>query len=72
MAKKKFKDLSTGQKRGLGVLTGLQFLLAGAALRDIRRRPATLIRGSRTLWMLACGINFAGPIAYFLFGRRTA
>lgn len=72
MAKKKFRDLSTGQKRGLGVLTGVQFLLAGAALRDIRRRPAGLIRGTKLAWSLACGINFAGPIAYFLFGRRSA
>lgn len=72
MAKKKFKDLSTGHKRGLGALAGVQFLLAAAALRDIRQRSASQIRGSRPLWMLACGINFAGPIAYFLFGRRTA
>lgn len=72
MAKKKLKDLSSGQKKGLGVLTGLQFLLAGAALRDIWRRPADTVNGSRGLWTLACGINFAGPIAYFLFGRRKA
>ncbi|KAD4059688.1 hypothetical protein [Arthrobacter yangruifuii] len=72
MAKKKFKDLSSGQKKGVGVLAGLQFLLAGAALRDLRRRPKDLIRGSRGWWMAACGINFAGPLAYFLFGRRSA
>ena len=72
MAKKKLKDLTSGQKKGLGALTGVQFLLAGAALRDLRRRPKNLIRGSRGWWMAACGINFAGPIAYFLFGRRSA
>ncbi|MCC3278738.1 PLD nuclease N-terminal domain-containing protein [Arthrobacter sp. zg-Y40] len=72
MAKKKLKDLTSGQKKGLSVLTGVQILLAAAALWDIRRRPADLIRGSRSLWTLACGINFAGPAAYFLFGRRKA
>lgn len=72
MAKKKLKDLSSGQKKGLGVLTGVQLLLAAVALRDIRHRPAEQIRGSRGLWTLACGVNFAGPAAYFLFGRRKA
>ncbi|MCQ1948477.1 hypothetical protein NNX28_00855 [Arthrobacter sp. zg-Y859] len=72
MAKKKLKDLSSGQKKGLGALTGVQFLLAGAALRDLKKRPKDQIRGSRGWWMAACGINFAGPIAYFLFGRRSA
>ncbi|MCC9174089.1 PLDc N-terminal domain-containing protein [Arthrobacter sp. zg-Y179] len=72
MAKKKLKDLSSGQKKGLGALTGLQFLLAGAALRDLKKRSKDQIRGSRGWWMAACGINFAGPIAYFLFGRRSA
>lgn len=72
MAKKKLQDLSSGQKKGLGVLTGVQFLLAAAALRDLRKRPKDLIRGSRGWWTAACGINFAGPLAYFLFGRRSA
>ncbi|MCQ1951803.1 hypothetical protein [Arthrobacter sp. zg-Y238] len=72
MAKKKLKDLSSGQKKGLGALTGVQFLLAGAALRDLKKRPKDQIRGSRGWWMAACGINFAGPIAYFLIGRRSA
>ena len=72
MAKKKLKDFSSGQKKGLGVLAGVQFLLAGAALRDIWRRPKDTIHGSKALWSLACGINYAGPIAYFLFGRRKA
>jgi hypothetical protein len=52
------------------VLATVQLGLLIAAERDIQRRPAALIRGSRTRWRLLCLINFVGPLAYFMFGRR--
>ncbi|MBT1001427.1 PLDc N-terminal domain-containing protein [Paenarthrobacter sp. DKR-5] len=68
--RKSWKDLS-GQQRRTVVLAGtLQLSLLVAALRDIARRPAEQIRGPKPAWAAACFVNFAGPIAYFLFGRR--
>ena len=72
MAKKSLKDMSGREKKGIGVLAAIQFLLAGAALLDIWRRPKNTVRGNRALRSAACGINFFGPVAYFLFGRRAA
>ncbi|MBD7994906.1 PLDc_N domain-containing protein [Arthrobacter sp. Sa2CUA1] len=70
--KKTFKDLTAEQKKGLGILSAVQFLLAGAALVDIWRRPRTEIRGSRAAWSAACAVNFVGPLSYFVFGRRRS
>ena len=46
-----------------------QLTLLVAALRDIRRRPADQIRGSKRLWTMISFVNWVGPIAYFKFGR---
>lgn len=68
--KKSFQDLTSDQKKGLGILSSIQFLLAGAALVDIWRRPSSEINGPKAAWSAACAVNFIGPIAYFVFGRR--
>ena len=43
-----------------------------AALNDLHRRPASQIRGPKPLWAAISFVNYlgAGPIAYFLLGRR--
>ena len=70
MAKKEWKDLSTGQKRGIVLSGTVQFALLTAALVDIYRRPKNGIRGSKILWTLASFVNFIGPVSYFVFGRK--
>jgi hypothetical protein len=61
-----------------------RWLLAGSAaaetglkvavLLDLRRRPASQIRGPKWLWAGSMVVNSAGliPISYFVFGRRSA
>lgn len=51
------------------ILGMVQLALLISALRDIRRRPADQIRGSKRLWTMVSLINWVGPIAYFKFGR---
>jgi len=52
------------------IILGIAHLtLLVAALRDIRRRPADQIRGSKRLWTMISFVNWVGPIAYFMFGR---
>lgn len=70
MAKKEWKDLSAGQKRGILLSGTVQVVLLVAALADIYRRPEAEVRGNKLLWTLASFVNFVGPISYFLFGRR--
>lgn len=71
-SKKSLNDLTSGQKKGLGILSSIQFLLAGVALVDIWRRPGSEIRGPKAAWTAACAVNFVGPISYFVFGRRRS
>jgi hypothetical protein len=61
-----------------------RWLLAGSAaaeatlkvavLVDLRRRPASQVRGPKWLWASSMIVNSAGliPISYFVFGRRSA
>ena len=69
-AKKKWSDYSK-RSRALIVAVGVvEVGLLVAALIDIRRRPADQIEGSKRMWTGLVFIDIAGPIAYFVFGRR--
>ena len=70
MRPKQWKDLRDTQKRSIVLLGALQFALLITALIDIRRRPADAINGSKRLWTIIVFVNFVGPIAYFMFGRK--
>ena len=67
----KLSELPPRRQAGIAVAAAVQLGLLIAAERDIQRRPATLIRGSKTRWRLLCLINFLGPLSYFTLGRRT-
>jgi hypothetical protein len=69
---KRWRDLTSMQKRGITILGIIQVSLLGAALWDIRRRPAEQIRGSKWLWTMVAFINYVGPLAYFIVGRKRA
>ena len=74
MARRRWSDLSPRQRGLLVTGAAIEAMLKIAALRDLRRRPAAEIRGSKKVWGLALALaNSAGavPIAYFRFGRRT-
>lgn len=68
--KKQWKDLSTMTRMRIIVMGIVQIALLVAALWDIRRRPAEAINGSKKMWVGLAFVNFVGPIAYFLFGRK--
>ena len=68
--KKRWDDLTVTQRIGVVLLGTLQLVLLAAALWDIRRRSTDEIAGSKALWTAAVFVNFIGPIAYFLVGRK--
>ena len=70
MAKKRWRDLTGARKRAIVLSSAVQVALLGAALVDIYRRPKEEIRGNKWMWTAASFVNFAGPISYFMFGRR--
>jgi len=68
--KKRWSDLSRGQQAATVVSSVIQFGLLAAALWDIHHRPDDQVNGSKGAWTAAAFVNFIGPIAYFVFGRK--
>lgn len=67
-------NLSPRTRRLLTVAAVAEAGLKAAALIDMRRRPASQIRGPKQAWAWAMIVNSAGliPISYFVFGVRRA
>jgi hypothetical protein len=70
MRKRNWSDLNPRERVAVVALVVAQFALLAAAWADLRRRPAARVRGPKALWALISLVNFAGPIAYFVAGRR--
>ena len=72
-ARRQWSDLSERNRRLLTITAVAEGILKLAALIDIKRRPASQIRGPKWLWAtVVTVISSAGvvPISYFVFGRR--
>ena len=72
MAKRRWRDLSRGQRTAVIALGTVQIGLAAVAWTDLARRPTDAVRGRKPWWAVVIGVNFIGPLAYFRFGRRGA
>jgi hypothetical protein len=68
---RKWSELTEAQRRTFVTMGVVQVLLAAAAWADLALRPREFVRGRKVWWALAILINFAGPLAYFRWGRRT-
>ncbi|HXJ62543.1 MAG TPA: hypothetical protein VNN79_02210 [Actinomycetota bacterium] len=72
--KRRWSDLSQGQRRVLVGVAVVEGVLKIAALIDMKNRPASEIRGPKWLWATSVAvIGSAGvlPVSYFLVGRRA-
>ncbi|HUZ38367.1 MAG TPA: hypothetical protein VMV17_18745 [Streptosporangiaceae bacterium] len=72
-ATKKWSDLSERSRRLLIAAAVAEGTLRLAVLVDIKRRPASQIRGRKWVWAsLVSVVSSAGilPVSYFVFGRR--
>jgi hypothetical protein len=70
---RRWSDLSDRSRMLLIAAASAEAILKAAVIIDIRRRPASQIRGSKRIWIAAAVlVNSAGigPISYFAFGRR--
>ena len=73
MAAKQWSDLDERTRKLLISMAVAEGILKLAALIDIKRRPASQIRGRKWMWAsVVTVVSSAGviPISYFLFGRR--
>jgi hypothetical protein len=70
---RRWGDLSERSRKVIIATAIGEAVLKTAVLIDIRRRPASQIRGSKRMWIVgAVLVNSAGvgPLSYFAFGRR--
>jgi hypothetical protein len=68
-----WSDLSQRTRRLLITAAVAEGILKAAALIDLKRRPASQLRGPKWLWAAVVAVvSSAGvvPISYFVFGRR--
>ena len=70
MARKKWTELTSGQKAAVVLLGSLQLSLAATAWSDLARRPARQVSGRKGVWAAVIAVNWIGPLAYFRWGRR--
>jgi hypothetical protein len=63
-------DLDARQKGVLLAVLVVHVLLARFTLRDLRRRPATAVRGPKRMWRIWATLNTTGSLAYLLVGRH--
>jgi hypothetical protein len=70
MVRKTWSDLTSAQRASVIVSAALQFALAATAWVDLARRDASEINGSKARWATIIAINYVGPAAYFLKGRK--
>jgi hypothetical protein len=72
-ARKQWSDLSERTRRLFITAAVAEGILKVAALIDLKRRPASQIRGPKWLWAAVVAVvSSAGivPISYFILGRR--
>jgi hypothetical protein len=72
-ARRQWSDLSERTRRLLAITAVAEGLLKLAALIDLKRRPASQVRGPKWVWIaVVTVVSSAGvvPISYFVFGRR--
>jgi hypothetical protein len=72
VAKKKWSEISSRNRRLITVTGIVEVVLLAAALVDIKRRSPEQIKGPKWMWSALAFVNIIGPLAYFVFGRRRA
>lgn len=68
--RRRWEDLSQGQRTAVVVGAAVELVLTAVALNDLARRPASQVRGPKALWAVGCFVQPVGPIAYLLVARR--
>ncbi len=66
-----WSNFSPQQKRGLQLVGLLQVTLLALAQWDMRQRSDDELNGKKAMWRVLAFINIFGPIAYFVYGRKS-
>lgn len=69
--KKHWNEMTKVAQWRIAILGIIQLGLQFVALRDLIKRPASEVNGSKGIWAAASFLNFVGPTAYLAFGRSS-
>ncbi|QRP49432.1 PLDc N-terminal domain-containing protein [Amycolatopsis sp. FDAARGOS 1241] len=67
--RRRWADLSPVERLVVAGAAAVQLALAAMAWWDLAHRQADQVRGPKALWAAMIAVNFAGPLAYFRWGR---
>lgn len=71
MAKRKqWSELSGAQRATIVVGGALEVVVTAYCLRDLARRPASEVNGSKAAWYPVLALQPVGPLAYLRWGRK--
>jgi len=62
--------MRTRRRQVLAVVAAIEVISAVFAWRDISRRSADSIRGSKRFWRVVFLMNPGNSVLYWMFGRR--
>jgi hypothetical protein len=68
-SKRSFKEMSPAGRICASLLIAASVAVVIAAERDIGRRQAAELRGSKPMWRILC-LNALGALSYFRWGRQ--
>jgi hypothetical protein len=68
--KRRWKDLTAGQRAVVLTLGAIQLLLAASAWTDLARRPPDQVNGTKGVWAAIIAVNWIGPLAWYRWGKR--
>lgn len=68
--KKSWNDMTSAQKKLVVVAGVAEVVVTAWCVKDLRQRPAELVRGPKLLWGPALSVQPIGPIAYLAWGRK--
>ncbi len=71
MPQRTWSDLAPQQRRGVQLIGLVQVVLLVLAQWDLRQRSEDELNGKKAMWRVLVFINLFGPIAYFVYGRKS-
>ncbi len=71
MQQGRWSDLAPRQRRGIALLGLLEVTLLALAQWDLRQRSDDELNGKKAMWRVLVFINILGPLAYFVYGRKS-
>ena len=70
--KKQWSEMSPIAKQAIVVGAAVELVVTTIALRDLRRRSSTMVRGPKLLWLLGLFVQPIGAPLYLTLGRRRS